>query len=48
MTVHGFRVWLCRFLFRELVVHFTHSHDWWQALELAIESEGWKVSSIYG
>lgn len=35
---------LGRFLFRELVAHFTHTYDWWQALELAIESEGWKVS----
>jgi hypothetical protein len=42
MTLHDS---LCRFLFRELVVHFTHRHDWWQALELAIESEGWKVSA---
>ncbi len=36
--------WLCRFLFRDLVSHFTHKYDWWQALELAIESEGWKVN----
>jgi hypothetical protein len=35
---------LRRFLFRKLVAHFTHTYDWWQALELAIESEGWKVS----
>lgn len=26
------------------MAHFTHNYDWWQALELAIESEGWKVS----
>eukprot|EP00208_Stichococcus_sp_RCC1054_P007620 CAMPEP_0206139724 /NCGR_PEP_ID=MMETSP1473-20131121/7032_1 /ASSEMBLY_ACC=CAM_ASM_001109 /TAXON_ID=1461547 /ORGANISM="Stichococcus sp, Strain RCC1054" /LENGTH=298 /DNA_ID=CAMNT_0053533613 /DNA_START=370 /DNA_END=1266 /DNA_ORIENTATION=- len=34
---------LGRFLFRDLVAHFTRRYDWWQALELAIESEGWKI-----
>lgn len=34
---------LGRFLFRDVVVHCTDRYEWWQALELAIESEGWKV-----
>lgn len=25
------------------MAHFTRRYDWWQALELAIESEGWKI-----
>ena len=25
------------------MAHFTHKYEWWQALELAIENDGWKI-----
>ena len=32
-----------RFLFREFVAEQTAKHEWWQAVEHAIEHEGWKI-----
>ena len=32
-----------RFLFREFVAEQTARHEWWQAVEHAIEHEGWKI-----
>ena len=33
----------CRFLFREFVAEQTAKYEWWQAVEHAIEHEGWKI-----
>jgi len=32
-----------RFLFRDFVAEQTAKHEWWQAVEHAIEHEGWKI-----
>ena len=34
---------LRRFLFREYVIQITQRYEWWQAVEHAIEHEGWKI-----